>query len=54
VATAPELAGRSAEVFGTDRRPVRLTRRARDLATARRAWELTERVLGLPPFAAPP
>jgi retinol dehydrogenase-12 len=53
VATAPELAGRSGEVFGTDRRPVRLTRRARDGAMAKRAWELTEQVLGLPSFTPP-
>ncbi len=47
VATAPELAGRSAEVYGRDRRPVRLREGAQDPELARRAWEVTERVLGV-------
>lgn len=51
VATAPELAGRNGEVYGRDRRPVRLLAVARDPALALRAWETTERALGLPPFA---
>jgi hypothetical protein len=50
VATAPELAGRSGEVYGVDRRPVRLSRRASDPAAARAAWEATERALSLPAF----
>jgi NAD(P)-dependent dehydrogenase (short-subunit alcohol dehydrogenase family) len=51
VATAAEPAGRGGTVYGRDRRPVRLRAVARDPETARRAWETTERVLGLPPFA---
>jgi NAD(P)-dependent dehydrogenase (short-subunit alcohol dehydrogenase family) len=51
VATAPQLAGRSGEVYGRDRRPVRLKRRASDPESARVAWETTERVLSLPAFA---
>lgn len=54
VATVPEAAGRTGAVYGRDRRPVRVHRRALDPATARRAWELSERVLGLPPFVPPP
>ncbi|GMU66923.1 MAG: oxidoreductase [Acidobacteriota bacterium] len=50
VATAPELAGRGGAVYGRDRRPVRLRAVARDPETARRAWEVTERTLGLPPL----
>ena len=50
VATAPELAGRTAEVYGTDRRPVRLSSRASDPQMAKRAWETTERALSLPAF----
>jgi len=49
-ATAPELAGHGGSVYGRDRRPVRLRAVARDSETARRCWEVTERVLGLPPF----
>ena len=49
-ATAPELGGRSGEVFGRDRRPVRLRRVARDPELAARTWRVAERVLGLPPF----
>jgi hypothetical protein len=51
VAVAPELSGRSGEVFGRDRRPVRLRSVARDPVLAQRAWEVTEQALGLPPFA---
>lgn len=50
-ATAPELAGRGGAVYGRDCGPVRLRAVARDPETARRAWEVTERVLGLPPFS---
>lgn len=52
VATAPEAGGRSGVVFGRDRRPVRLSRRASDLELARRAWDATERALDLPPLVA--
>jgi NAD(P)-dependent dehydrogenase (short-subunit alcohol dehydrogenase family) len=50
VATEPEIAGRGGAVYRRDRRPVRLRAVARDPETARRAWETTERVLGLPAF----
>jgi len=51
VATAPEAGAASGAVFDRRRRPVRLRRPARDPALARAAWETTERVLALPPFA---
>ena len=51
VATAPEAATASGTVFGRDRRPLRLRRAASDPDLARRAWDATERALGLPPFA---
>lgn len=54
VATAPEAGRESGVVFGRDRKPVRLSRRASDPEVAHRAWEATERALGLPPFAPPP
>ena len=50
-ATAPELAGRTGEVFGTDRKPVRLRAPARDRELAMRAWLAAERALGLPTFS---
>jgi NAD(P)-dependent dehydrogenase (short-subunit alcohol dehydrogenase family) len=51
VATAPEAGEASGLVFGRDRRPRRLRRAVRDPDLARRAWDLTERALALPPFA---
>jgi NAD(P)-dependent dehydrogenase (short-subunit alcohol dehydrogenase family) len=51
VATAPEAGARSGAVYSRDRRAVRLPPRSSDPELARRAWETTERVLGLPPFA---
>ncbi len=54
VATAPEAGVASGVVFGPDRRPVRLSKGANDRELARRAWECTERALGLPLFAPPP
>jgi len=52
-ATAREAGEAGVVVFGRDRRPVRLTRRASDDEVGRRAWEETERLLGLPPLAVP-
>jgi NAD(P)-dependent dehydrogenase (short-subunit alcohol dehydrogenase family) len=52
LASSPEVAGRSGEYF-QDRKPGRLSRRARDPELARALWELSERLCAAPAAAVP-